>query len=114
MAGLITTCIHDIRVGTNIKWDDAIVLFRNILLDPVYPEIVLYLLSSAKYNSVSYKIESYLWIQHSHGWLFGVLAHLLSIVVSKLLLAYNLAIMHCSVRLELAELKCVLGDSLMY
>ena len=60
--GFIQECIHDIRVGTKQNSDDAIVLFRNILLDPVYLDMVLYLFNSAKYNSVVYRLESYLWI----------------------------------------------------
>ena len=60
--GFIQECVHDIRVGTKQNSDDAIVLFRNILLDPVYLDMVLYLFNSAKYNSVVYRLESYLWI----------------------------------------------------
>ena len=60
--GFIQECIHDIRVGTKQYSDDAIVLFRNILLDPVYLDMVLYLFNSAKYNSVVYRLETYLWI----------------------------------------------------
>ena len=63
VAGFVQACVHDIRVGTTMRSDHAIVLFRNILLDPVYLDMVLHLLSSARYNSVSYRIESYLWIQ---------------------------------------------------
>jgi len=60
--GFVQGCKHDIRVGTKQNSDDAIVLFRNILLDPVYLDMVLYLFNSAKYNSVTYRVESYLWI----------------------------------------------------
>jgi hypothetical protein len=61
--GFVQKCVHDIRVGTKQNSDDAIVVFRNILLDPVYLDMVLYLFNSAKYNSVVYRVESYLWIQ---------------------------------------------------
>ena len=60
--GFVQECMHDIRVGTKQNSNDAIVLFRNILLDPVYLDMVMYLFNSAKYNSVVYRLESYLWI----------------------------------------------------
>jgi len=39
------------------------VFFRNVILDPAYLDMVLYLLSSAQYNSISYKLESFLWMK---------------------------------------------------
>jgi len=61
--GFIQKCLHDIHVGTKIDSDTAIVFFRNVVLDPVYLDMVLYLLSSAQYNSISYKLESFLWMK---------------------------------------------------
>ena len=63
--GFVQDCAHDIRVGTITLSDFAIVLFRNILLDPVYLDMSMHLFSSAEYNSIVYKVESYLWVKTS-------------------------------------------------
>jgi len=62
---MLQVCKHDIRAATREDSNDAIVLFRNLLLDPVYLDMVLFLFSSAKYNSIVYNMESYIWVQPS-------------------------------------------------
>jgi len=42
---------------------DAIVYFRNILLDSTYLDMVLYLFNSARYNSITYKMQWKLWFR---------------------------------------------------
>jgi len=61
--GFLQDCEHDIRAAIRADSDNAVVLFRNLLLDPVYLDLVLFMFSSASYNSIVYHLESYLWIQ---------------------------------------------------
>ena len=65
--GFLQECEHDIRAAVHADSDDAIVLLRNVLLDPVYLDLVLFLFSSARYNSIVYHMESYLWIRTTPG-----------------------------------------------
>jgi len=62
-AGFLEDCKHDIRAATNAESNAAVVLFRNLLLDPVYLDLVLFFFRSAKYNSITYTMESYLWVR---------------------------------------------------
>jgi len=62
-AGFLQDCKHDIRAATNVESNAAIVLFRNLLLDPVYLDLVLFFFRSAKYNRITYTMESYLWVR---------------------------------------------------
>ena len=61
--GLESECLRDIRLGMTDQSHDAIVYFRNILLDPLYLDMVLYLFNSARYNSITYKMQSYVWFR---------------------------------------------------
>jgi len=66
--GFLQVCEHDIRAAVHADSNDAIVLLRNLLLDPVYLDLVLFLFNSARYNSIVYHMESYLWIQTTPGY----------------------------------------------
>ena len=55
--GLEGECLRDIQLGMTDRSNDAIVCFWNILLDPMYLDKVLYLFNSARYNSITYKMQ---------------------------------------------------------
>ena len=101
MAGEILACVKEAQLSGRRDSTEMTIVISNILIDPIYLDMFLYVFKKAQYQSVTHVLETYMWVDASFG---DTAAH--AVLQNTLLLARGNDIVsevrasyHCSIEI---------------